>query len=215
MAKVKISLAYHNLPAPMVVPFIGTIIAGMKGNADLPNPPVPLEPAVPVDPDAPVDLTTRKTQLEAAIEAAAVGGSADTAAKNDALEFALDGLDQEAFYVQSVYRYNTTGVLATGFMPASTNRAQVVLDTPGITGIDTDVSAQLTLHVTPIDNAYGYELQTRIGTADWKTVLYSSQARSIVLAGQTSGTAVNVRVRALGGLTGYSAWSLDVTRYVS
>lgn len=148
----------------------------------------------------------------------AVGGpadTADTAARDDALEFALDGLDLEAFYVQSVYRYNLTGMIATGFQPASTNRAQVALDTPGINGIDTDVSAQLTLHVTPIDNAYGYEVQTRTGTADWKTVLYSSQERSIVLSGQTSGTAVNVRVRALGGLTGYSAWSLDVTRYVS
>jgi hypothetical protein len=199
----------------MVVPLIGTVVTGMKGNADLPNPPVPLEPAVPPNPDAPVDLTTRKARLEAAIEASAVGGTADTTAKNDALEFALDGLDQEAFYVQSVYRYNLTGVIATGFVPASTNRAQVVLDTPGINGIDTDVSAQLTLHVTPIDNAYGYEVQTRIGTGDWKTALYSSQARSIVLAGQTSGTAVNVRVRALGGLTGYSAWSMDVTRYVA
>jgi len=106
-------------------------------------------------------------------------------------------------------------MIATGFQPASTNRAQVALDTPGINGIDTDVSAQLTLHVTPIDNAYGYEMQTCIGTADWKTALYSSQTRSIVLSGLTSGTAVNVRVRALGGLTGYSAWSLDVTRYVS
>jgi len=215
MKKVKISLAYHRLPAQMVVPLIGTIIAGMKGNADLPNPPVPLEPAVPADPDAPVDMTTRKSRLEAAIEAAAVGGQADTAAKNDALEFALDGLDQEAFYVQSVYRYNLTGVIGTGFMPASTNRAQVALDTPVINSMDTDVSAQLTLHVTPIDNAYGYEVQTRTGTAAWATVLYSSQARSIVLAGQTTGTAVNVRVRALGGLTGYSAWSMDVTRYVS
>ena len=215
MKKTTVSLAYHRLPPQMVVPLIGTVITGMKGNADLPNPPVPLEPAVPADPDAPVDLTTRKTQLEAAIEAAAVGGPADTAAKNDALEFALDGLDQEAFYVQSVYRYNPTGVIATGFMPASTNRAQVALDTPGITSIDTDVSAQLTLHVTPIDNAYGYEVQTRTGTGNWTTIQYSSQARSIVLPGQTSGTAVNVRVRALGGLTGYSAWSMDVTRYVS
>jgi len=215
MKKTTVSLAYHRLPAQMVVPLLGTVIAGMKGNADLPNPPVPLEPAVPPDPDAPVDLTTRKTQLEAAIEAAAVGGPADTAAKNDALELALDGLDQEAFYVQSVYRYNATGVLATGFVPASTNRAQAALATPGISGIDTDVSAQLTLHVTPIDNAYGYEVQTRTGTGDWTTVQYSSQARSIVLSGQTSGTAVNMRVRALGGLTGYSAWSMDVTRYVS
>ena len=215
MKKTTVSLAYHRLPAQMVVPLIGTVVTGMKGNADLPNPPVPLEPAVPADPDAPVDLTTRKTRLQAAIEAAAVGGPADTGIKNDALEFALDGLDQEAFYVQSVYRYNTTGVLATGFVPASTNRAQVVLDIPGITGIDTDVPAQLTLHVTPIDNAYGYEVQTCIGTGPWTTALYSSAARTILLTGLTSGSAMNIRVRALGGVTGYSDWSAPFPRYVT
>jgi hypothetical protein len=214
MAKTTISLAYHRLPAQMVVSLIGTIITGIKGNPDLPNPPVPLEPVVPPVPNTPVDMTTRKAQLETAIEEAAVGGQADTAAKNDALEFALDGLDQEAFYVQAVYRYNLTGLLGTGFQPASTNRAQVQLDTPAINGIDSDVPAQLTLHVTPIDNAYGYEIQTRTGTGDWATVLYSSAARSIVLDKLTSGTALGVQVRALGGLTGYSGWSPAVTRFV-
>ena len=198
----------------MVVPLMGTVITGMQGKAELKNPPVPLTPPVPADPDAPVDLTTRKTQLEAAIEASAVGGTAETAAKNDALEFALDGLDQEAFYVQSVYRYDLTGMLGTGFVPASTNRAQVQLATPAVSSIDSDVPAQLTLHVTPMDNAYGYEVQTRTGTGDWTTVLYSSQARSIVLPGLTSGTAMGVQVRALGGLTGYSGWSMAVTRFV-
>ncbi len=214
MKKTTVSMAYHRLPPQMVVSVLGTVITGMKDKADLPNPPVPLEPAVPPDPNAPVDLTTRKARLEAAIEASAVGGQADTAAKNDALEFALDGLDQEAFYVQLVYRYNVTGVLSTGFVPASTNRAQVALDTPAISSIDSDVPAQLTLHVTPIDNAYGYEVQTRTGTGEWTTVLYSSAARSIVLPGLTSGTATGVQVRALGGLTGYSAWSMAVTRFV-
>ena len=193
MKKITVSLAYHRLPAQMVVPLMGTVITGMQGNAELKNPPVPLTPPVPADPDAPVDLTTRKTQLEAAIEAAAVGGPADTAVKNDALEFALDGLDQEAFFVQAVYRYDATGMLATGFVPASTNRAQVALDAPAITSIDSDVPAQLTLHVTPVDNAYGYEVQTRTGTGDWTTVLYSSAARSIVLPGLTSGTAMGVQ----------------------
>ena len=214
MKKCKVSLAYHNLPAQMVVPLMGTVITGMQGKAELKNPPVPLTPPVPADPDAPVDLTTRKTQLEAAIEASAVGGKADTAVKNDALEFALDGLDQEAFFVQAVYRYDATGMLATGFVPASTNRAQVALDAPAVSSIDSDVPAQLTLHVTPVDNAYGYEVQTRTGTGDWTTVLYSSQARSIVLPGLTSGTATGVQVRALGGLTGYSGWSMAVTRFV-
>jgi hypothetical protein len=166
MKKITVSLAYHRLPAQMVVPLMGTVITGMQGKAELKNPPVPLTPPVPADPDAPVDLTTRKTQLEAAIEASAVGGKADTAVKNDALEFALDGLDQEAFFVQAVYRYDATGMLATGFVPASTNRAQVALDAPAITSIDSDVPAQLTLHVTPVDNAYGYEVQTRTGTGD-------------------------------------------------
>lgn len=63
----------------MVVPLMGTVITGMQGNVELKNPPVPLTPPVPANPDAPVDLTTRKTQLQAAIEAAAVGGPADTA----------------------------------------------------------------------------------------------------------------------------------------
>jgi hypothetical protein len=212
--KVKISLAYHNLPAQMVVPLIGTVVTQMKADADLANPPVPLEPAVPPVPDAPVDMTTRKARLEAAIEAANVGGKAETAIKNDALEFALDGLDLLAFYVQSVYRYNATGVIATGFQPASTNRAQSPLDTPVMNGIDSDVPAQFTLHVTPIDNAYGYEIQTRTGTGEWTTVLYSSAARSILLPGLTSGSQLGVQVRALGGLTGYSGWSPAVTRFV-
>jgi hypothetical protein len=40
------------------------------------------------------------------------------------------------------------------------------------------------LHMTSKDNAYGSEMQTRTGTGTRATVLYSSQARSIVLSGQ-------------------------------
>ncbi len=41
----------------------------------------------------------------------------------------------------------------------------------------------------------------------WKAALYSFQARAVSLTGLISGSAMNVRVRAPGGLAGFSDWS--------
>jgi ribosomal protein S28E/S33 len=38
--------------------------------------------------------------------------------------------------------------------------------------------------------------------------MFSTQARTITLTGLTTGTVVQVRVRALGGSTGQSDWSM-------
>jgi hypothetical protein len=62
--------------------------------------------------------------------------------------------------------------------------------------------------VTAVTNAYGYEVQICTGTGAWTTVKYWSQARTIPLTGLTTGTVYNVRVRALGGSTGQSDWSM-------
>jgi hypothetical protein len=213
--KYTVSLSYTKLPAPMLAGFMGWIGTCMKGNAAFPNPPIPLVPPVPADPTAPVDLLTRQTALQAAIVAAAGGGTALTAAKNDAMEVAISGLDALAFYVQTIVRYDLTMLLSSGFQAASSNRAQSPLDAPTILGIDTDISTQLTLHLTPITNANGYEVQFNTAGSDWKTITFSTQARSIVLTGLTSGTPYNVRVRALGGSDGYSPWSIPSSRYVT
>jgi len=42
----------------------------------------------------------------------------------------------------------------------------------------------------------------------WTTVKFSSQARTIILIGLTTGQVVQVRARALGGSTGESPWSV-------
>ena len=63
------------------------------------------------------------------------------------------------------------------------------------------------MHLTPIANAVGYEVQTCIGTAPWVSVAFSTQARTITLTGLTTGSVVQVRARALGGSTGQSDWS--------
>lgn len=176
-----VSLAYKTMPAPTVAPFIGWVISCMKDNEAFPEPPVPLVPPTKPDPSAPVDMTTRQNNLLAATSAAEGGGVAQTAAKNAALAAALDGLDALAFYVQTVARYDLPMLLTSGFQATSTNRAQSPLDPPSVTGIDNDVSTQLDVHLTPVANAAGYEIQTSSGTSTWQTAKFSSQARTITL----------------------------------
>jgi hypothetical protein len=203
----RVSLAYKTMPAPMVVAFMGWIISCMSGNTAFPKLPVPLVPAVPPDPNAPVDMTTRMNSLQAAIAAAESGGTVLTAAKNAALQFGLDGLDALAFYVQTVARYDLPTFLTSGFQVVSNNHGQSPLGTPSVTGIDNDISMQLDVHLTPIANAVGYELQTLNGTGGWTTAKFSTQARTITLTGLTTGQVYQVRARALGGSTGQSDWS--------
>ena len=203
-----VSLAYKNSPAPMLVSFIGWVITCLTGNAAFPKPPVPLKPPTPPDPTAPVDMTTRMDSLQAAILAARDGGKIETAAKNAAVQVATEGLDALAFYVQTIARYDLAMLLTSGFQAASKNRAQSKLDTPVVLGIDNDTSTELDVHLTPIDNAVGYEVQISTTGADWKSVKFSTQARTITLTGLTTGTVYQVRARALGGSTGQGDWSM-------
>lgn len=215
MNKNTVSLSYNSLPDPDLLPFTGTIITNMSALAEFKNPPVPLTPPVPPDPNAPTDVQTLQTAFSDAIEAAADGGTALTAAKNAARVPLLAALDQLAFFVQGICRYNLTLLLQSGFQAASTNRAQTPLPMPAITGIDNDSSTQLDVHVSPLANAYSYEVQISTGTGNWATVATSTQARNITLTGLMTGTTYNVRVRGIGGSTGYSDWSLPLPRIVT
>ena len=205
---VTLSQAYKNMPAAMVVALLGWVIKCMTGNAAFPKPPIPLVAAVPPDDTAPVDMTTRMNVLDQATKDAVGGGTIQTGLKNAALASAFEGLDANGFYVQTNARTNLPLFLTSGYQARSTNRGQSPLDTPAITGIDNDVSTQLDVHVTTITNAVGYEVQTCIGTGAWTSVMFSTQARTITLTGLTTGTVVQVRVRALGGSTGQSDWSM-------
>ena len=208
MALVRVNIGYYKTTsAAMVVAILAWIIKCMTGNAAFPKPPVPLVAAVPPDPTAPVDMTTRMNALAAANAASVDSGTAQTAARDAALEFAYEGMDANAFYCQTQARTNLALFLTSGYQAASTNRAQSQLVTPSITGIDNYISTQLNVHLTPIANAVGYEVQTCIGTAPWVSVAFSTQARTITLTGLTTGSVVQVRARALGGSTGQSDWS--------
>ena len=204
---VRVSFAYKYLPVTAVVAVLGWIITCMTGNAAFPKPPIPLVPPVPPDPTQPLDLTTRMNNLDAAAKNAVGGGVIQTALKNAALEAAFEGLDANGLYVQTMARTSLPVFLTSGYQAVSTNRAQSPLDPPSITGIDNDTSTQLDVHLSPVANALGYEVQQMIANV-WTTVKFSPQARTVTLTGLTTGTVVQVRARALGGSTGQSDWSM-------
>ena len=204
---VRVSFAYKYLPVTAVVAVLGWIITCMTGNAAFPKPPIPLVPPVPPDPTQPLDLTTRMNNLDAAAKNAVGGGVIQTALKNAALEAAFEGLDANGLYVQTMARTSLPVFLTSGYQAMSTNRAQSPLDPPSITGIDNDTSTQLDVHLSPVANALGYEVQQMIANV-WTTVKFSPQARTVTLTGLTTGTVVQVRARALGGSTGQSDWSM-------
>jgi hypothetical protein len=120
-------------------------------------------------------------------------------------------LDATASCCQTTARYDRPMFVTSGFQPASKNTSQSELDTPSVTGVDNDMATELAVHLSPIANAVGYEVQTSPDGTNGTTVKFSPQARLIALTGLTAGTPPQVRARALGGSPGESQWSLPVS----
>jgi hypothetical protein len=194
--KLKVTLTYNSYPDAVLDELTTAIIAAMTGNAAFPTPTIPL-----------ATVTTLQTTFRNALAAAANGGTPLTAAKNQTRQALTDALDANAMYVQSIARYDLPTLLSSGYQAASTNRAQIQLPAPTILGLDNEMSTQLVLRLSPIANAYCYEVQTSVGTGAWQAAGAFTAARRIILTGLTPGTVYKVQARAIGGLTGYSDWS--------
>jgi hypothetical protein len=201
--KLKVSLAYNRYPDAMVGEISTAILAAMTGNPAFPTPIIPLP-----------TVTALQNTFREARAAAADGGKQLTAAKNQARLALLDALDANAMYVQVLARYDLAMLLSSGYQAASTNRAQTQLPAPTILGLDNEMSTQLVLRLSPVANAYCYEVQTSVGTGAWQTIGSFTAARKIILPNLIPGTVYNVRARAIGGSTGYSDWS-DPTSHIA
>lgn len=168
-------------------------------------------PLAPGSPVTVADLTAANGTFHTAIAAAINGGPADTAAKDNARDVVEDMLRQIALYVQGKNNGDVTVILNAGFAPTSTNRAQSQLDTPAISAITNEMSGQLVVRATPVDNAKAYQVRLTVGTNAPIDGGLFTQARRMVLTNLTPGTTYAVEVRAIGGSTGYSDWSDPVS----
>ncbi len=118
---------------------------------------------------------------------------------------------QWAAYVQSLAPTLTVSqVLTSGFDLVNPNTTPLPLDQP-VFSLDNSVTTQLAVNLTAVTNAKAYQLQYAMGAGPWLEAGIFPNTKNIVLTNLTPGTIYNVRIRAVGGSTQYSAWSATVT----
>ena len=170
---------------------------------------VSLEPALfPNLPVPPSGIAALSADLIAKQGATLTGGTPETAARDKAFDALADALNADANIVENVVGTNLEMLLATGFLPVSTNRASSPLDDTDIVSLLNNGTTQALLQLLPVRNAKSYQLQISTdGGKTWMEAGISTRATRIVLPNLTPGTTYFVRARAIGGSTGASAWT--------
>jgi hypothetical protein len=202
MAIARLSLAFRRLPDPDLHIFADRVFAGLTDNVSFPT----------LAADLP-GLSASSAAFGLALVGIAngVGGAAMKAkvAARSALLALLRGL---AASVEFVAKADAVMALSSGFHLASMNRAQLELAVPLILGIQNVDTGQLGLKLKPVKNARAYEIWLRVGEGQWWLAQTFANTRGVVLTGLVSGTLYQIRARAVGGRTGYSAFTLPTQR---
>ena len=181
--------------------FAGSVVIGLTNNPNFPNLPVSL-----------ADLSTATDDYRNAFVNSMRGGMVQTATKNQARARLISVLRDEAHYVQIIAKNDLPTLLSSGFTAIDRNTAQTRLPKPVILKVLNQSSTQLWLRVKRVPNARSYQVRLKIGDGEWFDGGTCSQARQIVLANLTPGTVYGIQVRALGGSTGYSDWSMATSK---
>lgn len=193
-----VSLAFVELPETDIVNFAGGVHDAMAAAAaTFTNPPVTM-----------AALATAKTSLDTAAFAAVKGSVAQTAAR-DAAHGVLAGLLRTlASYVEGIAQGDQVKIRLAGFQPvAHEHGPSIVLDKPVITAVLNNVTTQLLLRLKAVKNAHSYEVDIAVGDGSWQKGTSGTNSRQLTLTGLTPGTLYKIRVRAIGGSTGFSDWS--------
>jgi hypothetical protein len=201
---IRVALSFATLPDDQLNSFAILVIACLKTNALFPNLPITI-----------AAFTALQLAFENAMTAAAQGGTMATAAKNEARDALVSALRQFSGYVQSLTANLTVSqVLSSGFDIVVPNTTQSPLDQPVFT-LDNSMTTQVGVALQAVTNAKAYHVQFSIGAGAWQEAGIYPNTKGIVLPGLTPGTMCNVRIRAIGGSTQYSAWSATMSVMVT
>ena len=193
MANVRISLAFRRAPDTGLYEKADGVRVKLTGNPNFPDLPVDL-----------ADLAAVINNFQTAIQETKQGGSVAQATKQ-ALRLELIGqLRKLAAYVQLESGEDEAKALSSGFDLASRNTAQTELAVPPLLAITNLNSTQLGLKIKPVRNAKVYEVWLRTKDRDWWLAQTFPNTRGMVLKNLVPGTLYDIRLRAVGGSTGYS-----------
>jgi hypothetical protein len=165
-------------------------------------------------PDLPLTLAALgalQDTYQDALTAAATGGRAATAAKNEARTALISALRQIAAYIQSVGLTNASDVLSSGFDIINPNNTPSPLAQPILISLDNSMTGQLGVKLQAVANGKAYQLQYATGTGAWLEAGIFPNTRNLTIPNLTPGTVYNIRVRAVGGSERYSPWSATLS----
>jgi hypothetical protein len=186
---------YEDSPESLVI--FGTNVGTNLDPVKFPNLPV-----------SPATIKTLAADLADKQAATITGGSVAFAARDNAFDALTAALDSDADNVESVVKDNMEMLLATGYLPVSTNRTSSPLDDTAILGLFNNGTTQVLLRLQSVVNAKVYQVQTSVdGGKTWLEAGLPTKAQRIVLTGLIPGTTYLVRARAIGGSTGGSNWT--------
>lgn len=198
-----VSLAFAQIKDARLIPFAEGVHAGISGNALVfTNFPATATMAM---------LETAKTDFETKLQLAVKGSEAQTQVRNDSCAALILLLRILATYVEGVALGDAAKIRLAGFeVVTHVHTPATQLDPPVIKAVLNGITTQLKLRVIAVAHAAAYEAQYRVGTGAWQAGGSFTDSRAIMLTGMIPGTLYEIRVRAVGGSTGYSNWSDSV-----
>ena len=191
---------------------------GWFSQSDINNHQFPI-PSFPTPPVTAAVLESEINSFATAKAAQAQGGTAATAAKNNARGTLTGLLQQLAFYVQVTSNDDLALLLSTGFEPVSQNRTQTQLAKPTLIRIKNGLSGQSLATISPDRNARCAQLiVAEIAEIDetgapgpFRPPIIHTSSVNIPVDDLTPGKLYAMQGRFVGGLTGFSDWSDVVT----
>jgi hypothetical protein len=199
---IRVAVSFARFNKDQLNCFVILVLLCLKKNPLFPKPPVSL-----------TDLGALQTAYQDALSTATLGGPKASAAFRQARGALVAALRRTAGYIQSLGLTKESDVLSSGFDLAVWNTRQMPLTTPVLVRLDNSVSTQLSLKMRAVANARVYEVQfSADGGQTWQRLGIYEHTKGTVLTGLTPGVVYSMRVRAIGGSTGYSGWSNAISR---
>ena len=197
---VRVSLSFASLPKDQFNSFAILVIVCLKNNVLFTNLPITV-----------AALTALQVAYQDAMNAAAVGGTKDTAAMAEARDALVVALRQIAAYIQSL-NLTESQVLTSGFDVIVWSKTKITLVAPSGTALDNSITMQLGVSLQAVNGAKAYHVQhSADGGKTWLDVGIWPNTKGIIITNLTPGTVYGVRIRAIGGSTQYGPWSATVS----
>ncbi len=200
MTHIRCYVGFGSLTDQELMGTTGAVLKGLPGNKAFSNAPPEL-----------AQLQSAADDMTGAMAAQVHGGRAATAEKKKKRAALIAILRTLARYVEANCGNDAATVLSTGFSVAPDKSASSPLEKPTIVTVKNGHAGELAATVRKTRRAQSYQAETctvgPTGPGAWQLAGVYTTSRSMRIPGLTPGTAYAIRVRAVGGSTGYSDWS--------